>query len=96
MPLSREEVLQLADIYHIQLSEEEIALMQDQMASILEQFKSLNELDTDNVEPTSHAVPLSTIMREDVPTPSYSQDEVLGNAPDKQGEFFQVHTVLED
>jgi len=96
MPLSREEVLQLADIYHIQLSEEEITLMQDQMASILEQFESLSQLDTNDIEPTSHAVPLSTIMREDVPKPSYSQDEVLGNAPDKQGEFFQVRTVLED
>ena len=96
MPLSREEVVRLADIYHIQLSEEEIALLQDQMASILEQFESLSQLDTSDVEPTSHAVPLSTIMREDIPKPSYSQEEVLGNAPDKQGEFFQVRTVLED
>ena len=91
MPLSREEVVRLADIYHIQLSEEEIALMQDQLASILEQFETLSQLDT-----TSHAVPLSTVMREDIQKPSYSQDEVLGNAPDKQGEFFQVRTVLED
>ena len=96
MPLSREEVVRLADIYHIQLSEEEIALMQDQMASILEQFESLSQLDTSDVEPTNHAVPLSTVMREDVPKLSYSQDDVLGNAPDKQGEFFQVRTVLED
>lgn len=96
MPLTREEVTKLADIYHIQLSEEEIALLQDQMANILEQFESLTQLDTDGVEPTSHAVPLATVMREDLPVPSYPHDEVMSNAPDKQGEFFQVHTVLED
>ena len=96
MPLTREEVLRLADIYHIELSDEEIVQMQEQMASILEQFQSLSLLDTDGVEPTSHAVPLATVMREDVPVPSYPQEAVLGNAPDTEGEFFQVHTVLED
>jgi aspartyl-tRNA(Asn)/glutamyl-tRNA(Gln) amidotransferase subunit C len=95
MPLTREEVTKLADIYHIWLSDEEIALLQVQMANILEQFESLTQLDTENVEPTSHAVPLATALREDVPAPSYSHDEVMSNAPDKQGEFFQVHTVLE-
>jgi aspartyl-tRNA(Asn)/glutamyl-tRNA(Gln) amidotransferase subunit C len=96
MPLTREEVLRLADIYHIQLSEEEVAQMQTQMSSILEQFQSLSQLDTDGVEPTGHAVSLDTIMRRDVPVPSYPQESILSNAPDKQGEFFQVHTVLED
>jgi aspartyl-tRNA(Asn)/glutamyl-tRNA(Gln) amidotransferase subunit C len=96
MPLTREEVTRLADIYHIQLSDEEIALLQVQMASILEKFQSLSELDTDGVEPTSHAVPLATVMREDLVVPSYPHDEVMSNAPEKQGEFFQVHTVLED
>lgn len=96
MPLTREEVTKLADIYHIRLSDEEIALLQDQMANTLEQFESLTQLDTENVKPTSHAVPLATVLREDVAAPSYPHDEVMSNAPDKQGEFFQVHTVLEE
>ena len=95
MPLTREEVNKLADIYHIWLSEEEIVLLQDQMANILEQFESLTQLDTENVEPTSHVVPFTTVLREDVAVSSYPHDEVMSNAPDKQGEFFQVHTVLE-
>lgn len=96
MPLTREEVQHLADIYHIRLSDDEVALLQEQLASILEQFQSLSELDTDGVEPTSHAVPLSTVMREDTPADSYPQEEVLSNAPDTQGQYFQVRTVLED
>ncbi len=96
MPLTREEVVRLADIYHIQLSEEEVARMQDDMANILEQFESLSQLDTDGVEPTSHAIPLATVMRKDEPVPSYPHDAVMGNAPDTEGEFFQVRTVLED
>ena len=96
MPLTREEVQHLADIYHIRLSDEEVALLQDQLSSILEQFQALSELDTDGVEPTSHAVPLSTVMREDSPEDPYSQEDVLANAPEVQGQFFQVHTVLEE
>ena len=96
MPLTREEVVRLADIYHIQLSEEEVAKMQHDMENILEQFESLSQLNTDSVEPTSHAVPMATVMRKDEPVPSYQHDAVMGNAPDTEGEFFQVRTVLED
>ena len=96
MALSREEVLHLADIYHITLSDDEVEMMRGQLASILEQFQVLSELDTDDVTPTSHSVPLTTVMREDEPRPSYSADEVLANAPDSYGQYFQVRTVLED
>lgn len=96
MPLTREEVVRLADIYHIQLSEEELAKIQHDMENILEQFESLSQLNTDGVEPTSHAVPMATVMRKDEPVPSYPHDAVMGNAPDTEGEFFQVRTVLED
>lgn len=96
MALSREEVLHLADIYHIYLSDDEVEVMREQLASILEQFQVLSELETDDVTPTSHSVPLTTVMREDVPAPSYSTEQVLSNAPDSYGQYFQVRTVLED
>ena len=96
MALSREEVLHLADIYHIYLSDDEVEVMREQLGSILEQCEALSELDTDGVEPTSHAVPLSTVMREDVPRDPYSTEQVLSNAPDSYGQYFQVRTVLED
>ncbi|MDE2801450.1 MAG: Asp-tRNA(Asn)/Glu-tRNA(Gln) amidotransferase subunit GatC [Chloroflexota bacterium] len=96
MALSREEVLHLADIYHIYLSDDEVEVMREQLGSILEQFQVLSELETDDVAPTSHSVPLTTVMREDEPRPSYSPDQVLANAPDSYGQYFQVRTVLED
>ena len=96
MALSREEVLHLAAIYHIYLSDDEVEVMREQLASILEQFQVLSELDTADVEPTSHAVPLSTVMREDVAQAPYSAEQVLSNAPDSYGQYFQVRTVLEE
>ena len=96
MALSREEVQHLADIYHIYLSDDEVEVMREQLASILEQFQVLSELDTDGVDPTSHAVPLSTVMREDVADEPYSTEQVLSNAPDTYGQYFQVRTVLEE
>ena len=48
------------------------------------------------MEPTSHAVPLSTVMREDVAQAPYSAEQVLSNAPDTYGQYFQVRTVLEE
>ena len=96
MALSREEVQHLADIYHIYLSDDEVEVMREQLASILEQFQVLSELNTDDVDPTSHAVPLSTVMREDVAQEPYSTEQVLSNAPDTYGQYFQVRTVLEE
>ena len=96
MALSREEVLHLADIYHIRLAAGEVEALREQLASILEQFEALSELDTEGVAPTSHAVPLATVMREDVPQDPYTTEQVLSNAPDTYGQFFQVRTVLED
>lgn len=96
MALSREEVFHLADIYHIRLSDEEVDVIREQLGSILEQFQVLSELDTDGVTPTSHSVPLTTVMREDVAQPPYSNEQVLSNAPDSYGQYFQVRTVLED
>ncbi len=96
MALSREEVLHLAAIYHIYLSDDEVEVIREQLGSILEQFQVLSELETDEVTPTSHSVPLTTVMREDEARPPYSPDQVLANAPDSYGQYFQVRTVLED
>ena len=96
MALSREEVRHLADIYHIYLSDDEVDALREQLGAILEQFHVLSELDTDDVPPTSHSVPLTTVMREDVPQLPYGADQVLRNAPDAYGQYFQVRTVLED
>ena len=96
MALSREEVLHLADIYHITLSDDEVEVMRGQLASILEQFQVLAELDSDGIEPTGHAVDLRGVLREDEAEASLSPEETLSNAPRREGEFIRVKAVLEE
>jgi aspartyl-tRNA(Asn)/glutamyl-tRNA(Gln) amidotransferase subunit C len=56
----------------------------------------LRSLDTTGVEPTSHAVPLRNVMRDDEPRPSFPRDDMLANAPDRAGDFFRVPRIIEE
>ena len=96
MPLTREEVLHIATLCRIGLSEEEVEHFRRQLSHILEQFEVLKQVDTEGVEPTSHAVPLDSVMREDEPSPSFPREEVLANAPRREDDFFRVNLVLEE
>ena len=96
MPLERSEVEHIALLARIGLTEEEVAMFADQLSHILEQFEVLNELDTTGVAPTGHAGGLQTVMREDVSEDSLSHEDVLKNAPRREGEFFRVNSVLEE
>jgi aspartyl-tRNA(Asn)/glutamyl-tRNA(Gln) amidotransferase subunit C len=96
MPLSRDEVLHVASIYRIGLTEEELTRLQGELSDILEQFDVLRELDTEGVPPSAHSLQLSTVMREDVPRESFPQDDVLAGAPLRNDQFFQVPPVLEE
>lgn len=96
MPLDRSEVEHIATLARIALTEEEVELLREQLSHILEQFEVLKELDTAGVTPTGHAVPLLTAMREDIPGESLDPEEVLLNAPRREGEFIRVKAVLEE
>ena len=96
MPLSREEVQHIAILCRIAMTEEEVELMGEQLSHILEQFDVLQQLDTEDVPPTSHSVPLQSVFRPDEVRPSAAQEEILANAPRRQGDFFQVNTVVEE
>ena len=96
MPLERSEVEYIASLARIGLSEEEIQLLSEQLSDILEQFEVLKELDTSGVAPTGHAGGLQTVMREDVAQDSLDSEDVLKNAPRREGEFFRVNAVLEE
>ena len=96
MPLSRDEVLHLASLVRMGLAEEEVERLQDQLSHILEQFEVLQELDTTDVPPTGHSVPLRSVLREDEVEPSSSQEEVLQNAPRREADLFRVRAVLEE
>ena len=94
--ISREEVLHVARLARLHLTEEELERMRAQLDAILAYVDKLRELDVEGVEPTAHAVPLVDVMRDDALTPCLSQEEVLANAPDRAGEFFRVPRIIED
>jgi aspartyl-tRNA(Asn)/glutamyl-tRNA(Gln) amidotransferase subunit C len=67
-----------------------------ELDGILTYIDKLRALDTTGVEPTSHAVPVTNVMRDDVPYPSLAQSEALANAPDRQGDLFRVPKIIEE
>ncbi len=96
MPLERSQVVHIAALTRIGVSEEEIDIYARQLSDIIDQFEALNELDTTGVEPTGHAGELRAVMREDAPADSLSPDEALSNAPRREGDFFRVKAVLDE
>ena len=95
MPLDRAQVEHIAALARIGISKAELELYVDQLSSIIDQFEVLNELDTGGIEPTGHAGDLPGVMRDDVPAESLSPEDVLSNAPRREGEFFRVKAVLD-
>ncbi len=96
MSLSREDVLHVAKLARVRLSEEDVAMFREQLSEILQHFDALRELDTEGVPPTSHPLPLENVMREDEVRPSLATDEVLANAPLPEGDSFRVRAVLDE
>lgn len=86
----------VARLARLALSDAEIDTMRGQLDGILAYIETLNALDTADVEPTSHAVPLVNVMRDDEPRPCLPRDEALQNAPDRAGEMFRVPRIIED
>ena len=96
MPLERSQVEHIASLARIGLTEEEIKMFGEQLSQILEQIEVLNELDTSGVTPTGHAGGLQTVMRDDLAEDSLGSEDVLKNAPRREGKFFRVNAVLEE
>jgi len=95
MKLSREEVLHIARLARLGLNEAEVDRFREQLSNILENFEILQQVDTSNVPPTAQSITLQSVMRNDEVTPSLPSDEILANAPRKEGDFFRVRAVLE-
>jgi aspartyl-tRNA(Asn)/glutamyl-tRNA(Gln) amidotransferase subunit C len=96
MALTREEVLHIAQLARVGLSDDDVATFQEQLSEILDHFEALKELDTEGVEPTAYPLPLESVMREDEVAPSLPREEVLENAPQVEAGAFRVRAVLEE
>ncbi|MDQ3895355.1 MAG: Asp-tRNA(Asn)/Glu-tRNA(Gln) amidotransferase subunit GatC [Actinomycetota bacterium] len=90
MALSREEVLHVAKLAELALTDEEVERFQEQLSAILDAVGTVAELDLTGVEPTSHPLDVVNVWAEDAPRPSLPVDEALANAPDRDGRFFRV------
>jgi aspartyl-tRNA(Asn)/glutamyl-tRNA(Gln) amidotransferase subunit C len=96
MKLSREEVLHIAALAKVGVTEEDVEKFREQLSNILENFEALQKLDTAGVAPTAQPVALQNVIMCDEVRPSMSQEEVLANAPQREGDFFKVKIVLEE
>jgi aspartyl-tRNA(Asn)/glutamyl-tRNA(Gln) amidotransferase subunit C len=94
--ISREDVEHVARLARLALTPEELERMRTQLNAILVHIDALKAVETDGIEPTSHAVPLVNVMRDDEPQPPFAVEAMLGNAPDRAGEFFRVPRIIED
>ncbi|HXN65235.1 MAG TPA: Asp-tRNA(Asn)/Glu-tRNA(Gln) amidotransferase subunit GatC [Candidatus Acidoferrales bacterium] len=101
MKITREDVLRVAELAHLELSDAEVEKYREQLDSILEYAGKLNELDTSNVEPMAHVLAAETAnspnltLRDDVIAPCNVAAEVLKHAPDAAAPYFRVPKVIE-
>jgi aspartyl-tRNA(Asn)/glutamyl-tRNA(Gln) amidotransferase subunit C len=95
MALTPEEVLHIARLARIALSEADVERFTAQLSGILDHFDALAAVDTEGLEPTAHPLPLSNVMREDLVAPSLPRDEAIANAPLAEDGYIRVRAVLE-
>ena len=94
--IDKRDVEHVARLARLALTDAELETMREQLNGILAYIEKLDELDTRDVAPMSHAVPMVNVMRDDDAGPCLPRDEALANAPDRAGEFFRVPRIIED
>lgn len=96
MGIERSEVEKVARLSRIALRDGEVELFGEQLSRILDYFGQLNQLNTDDVEPLSHALPVANVFRDDVPHESLPADQALANTAARTESSFKVPRVLDD
>jgi aspartyl-tRNA(Asn)/glutamyl-tRNA(Gln) amidotransferase subunit C len=95
MPITQEELDHLCRLAHLGLTPEESEHMREEISGILDHIAVLREVDTDGVPLTAFAVPLDTVLREDVVRPSWAPGSVLANAPRQEDGLFEVQAIFD-
>jgi aspartyl-tRNA(Asn)/glutamyl-tRNA(Gln) amidotransferase subunit C len=96
MKLTRDEVLHIARLARLGVDDTDVEKFQEQLSDILENFEVLEQVDTADIPPTAQSIPLENVTRDDKIEPSYPPEEVLANAPHREGDHFRVRAVLEE
>lgn len=92
--LTKEQVEHVALLARLELSDEEKEKYATQLSAILEYAEALNKVDTENVPPTAHVLPLKNVFREDRVCDHLANEKALANAPDREGNYFRVPRIL--
>jgi len=93
--ISIEEVKHVAHLARLAITDEEAAMFTEQLDSIISFAEELNEVDTENVKPTTHVLQMKNIMREDVPDKGLPIEDVVKNAPDHKDGYIRVPSILD-
>jgi aspartyl-tRNA(Asn)/glutamyl-tRNA(Gln) amidotransferase subunit C len=93
--ITKEQVLHVAHLARLAITDEEAEKMAKELDAIIGYAELLNELDTDNVEPTTHVLDLKNVMREDEPRKWIDREDALKNAPDEKNGQFRVPSILD-
>nr|WP_239575288.1 Asp-tRNA(Asn)/Glu-tRNA(Gln) amidotransferase subunit GatC [Geomicrobium sediminis] len=93
--ITKEQVEHVADLARLSFTEAEIEDFTNQMSKVIDYAEVLNELDTENVEPTTHVMDVRNVLREDNVKPSLQREEALKNAPKQKDGQFEVPSVLD-
>lgn len=88
-------VRHIANLARLKLTDAEVARFGAQLSEIVSYVEQLSEVNTDDVEPTAHPLPVSNVLRDDVPAPSLGVDRVLANAPESTPPYFKLPKVLD-
>ena len=95
MKITKKEVEHVAHLARLELREEDKEKLTEQLSAILEYVEKLNELDTKDIEPTSHVLPIENVFKEDRVGDSLSVDRSLANAPEKEKGHFKVPKIVD-
>jgi len=94
--IDKTQAKKVAKLSRLDLSENEIEEFSAQLNAILEYVEKMNELNTDDVQPLAHCLPVSNCFREDIVKESLGTEKTLSNAPQTDNEFFKVPKILDD
>ena len=94
--ITRDEVAHVARLARLELSEAEVEMFTDQLDKVLDHAADVEALDVADVPPTSHALPLTNVFREDVVVPGLTPEEALSGAPEHEQQRFSVPRILGD
>ena len=94
--IDEKQVRKVAKLSRLELTEAEVEEFTGQLSAILDYMEKMNELDTENVQPLAHCLPISNVFREDIVKESLGTEKTLSNAPQRDGEFFKVPKILDD